>query len=38
MTSKEAEKNFLVLKHHNFMLGTAIKAQSNSPVGYGSEF
>jgi hypothetical protein len=38
MTLEAAEKNFLVLKHHSFDLGKAIKAQSNSPVGYGSEF
>ncbi len=38
MTLEAAEKNFLVLKCHSFDLGKAIKAQSNSPVGYGSEF
>jgi hypothetical protein len=38
MTLEAAGKNFMVLKHHNFKLGKAIKAQSKSPVGYGSEF
>jgi hypothetical protein len=38
MTLEAAEKNFLVLKHHDFDLGKAIEAQSTSPVGYGSEF
>jgi hypothetical protein len=38
MTLEAAEKNFLVLKCHSFDLGKAIKAQLNSPVGYGSEF
>ena len=38
MTLEAAEKNFLVLNRHSFNLGKAIKAQSNSPVGYGSEF
>ena len=34
MTLDAAEKNFLVLKRHDFDLGKAIKAQLNSPVGY----
>jgi hypothetical protein len=38
MRLEAAEKNFLVLKRHNFKLGMAIEAQPNSPVGYGSEF
>jgi hypothetical protein len=38
ITLEAAERNFLVLKCHNFKLGTAIEAQSKSPVGYGSEF
>ena len=38
MALEAAEKNFLVLKCHNFKLGMAIEAQSNSPVGYSSEF
>jgi hypothetical protein len=38
MTLEAAEKNFLVLKRHGFNLSKAIEAQSNTPVGYGSEF
>ncbi len=38
MTLEAAEKNFMVLKCHNFELGKAIKVQSKSPVGYSSEF
>jgi hypothetical protein len=38
MTLEAAEKNFLVLKRHGFDLSKAIKAQSNTPVGYGSKF
>ena len=38
MTLEAAEKNFLVLKSHGFDLSKAIKAQWNTPVGYGSEF
>ena len=38
MTLEAAEKNFLVLKRHDFDLGKAIEAQATSPVGYGSEF
>ncbi len=38
MTLEATEKNFMVLKRHNFELGKAIKVQSKSPVGYGSEF
>ncbi len=38
MPLEAAEKNFMVLKRHNFKLGKAIEAQSKSPVGYGSEF
>ena len=34
MTLEVAEKNFLVLKRHDFDLGKAITAQLNSPVGY----
>ena len=37
MTLEAAEKNFLVLKRHGFDLSKAIKDQSNTPVGYGSE-
>jgi hypothetical protein len=38
MTLEAAEKNCLILKHHNVDLGAAIKAQPKSPVGYCSEF
>ena len=38
MTLEAAEKNFLVLKRHGFDLSKAIEDQSNTPVGYGSEF
>ena len=38
MTEEGAEKNFLVLKQHSMHLGNAIKAQKNSPLGYGLEF
>jgi hypothetical protein len=38
MMLEAAEENFLVLKRHSFNLGKAIKAQSNSLVGYDSEF
>jgi hypothetical protein len=38
MTLEAAEKNFMVLKRHNFELGKVIEVQSKSPVGYGSEF
>jgi hypothetical protein len=37
--SKEAAmKNYLVMKQSNFDLAKALRAQSNSPLGYGSEF
>ncbi len=38
MTTEAAEKNFMVLKSHQFSLKKAIEAQAGSPVEYGSEF
>ena len=37
MSSKAAEKNFLILMRFNFDLKEAIEAQAKSPMGYGSE-
>lgn len=38
LTEEAANKNFCVLKRFEMNLETAIDAQQNSPVGYGSEF
>jgi hypothetical protein len=38
LTSKAAERNFMILKKYNFNLATAIEAQKSSSLGYGSEF
>jgi hypothetical protein len=38
MTTEAAEKNFMVLKIHQFSLKKAIEAQAGSPAEYGSEF
>ncbi len=38
LTSKAAERNFMILKKYNFDLAMAIEAQKSSLLGYGSEF
>ncbi len=38
LTSKAAERNFMILKKYNFDLAKAIEAQKSLPLGYGSEF
>lgn len=38
LTEEAALKNYLVLKKYNFNLESALNAQANSPLGYGSEF
>jgi hypothetical protein len=38
MKTEAAEKNFMVLKRHQFSLKKGIEAQAGSPVKYGSEF
>jgi hypothetical protein len=38
MATEAEEKNFKVLKTHQFSLKKVIKAQAESPVKYGSEF
>ena len=38
MTAEAAQKNFIILRRYNMSLAEAIAAQSDSPVGYGSEF
>lgn len=38
MSEEAAERNWMVLKKYDKNLGVALEAQSNSPLGYGSEF
>ncbi len=38
LSIKAAHKNFCVLRKFDFNLKSVIKANSNSPIGYGSEF
>ena len=38
MTSKAAEKNFLILKSFDLDMKRALEAQANLPMGHGSEF
>ena len=38
LNKESAAKNFCILKKYGKDLGKAIKAQSKSPLGYGSEF
>ena len=38
MTLEAAHKNFCTLKKYDLDLGRALKANSSSPLGYGSEF
>jgi hypothetical protein len=38
LTEDGAAHNLEVLRHYNFDLGKALKAQKNSPLGNGKEF
>jgi len=38
LSSRAAKKNYMVLGKYNFSLASALEAQKDSPLGYGSEF